>query len=515
MPNLIQENQNNNNKKIDPSVYQLNPKKRKSSRWWWSTLILLFIVIVIGLGFLTKIVLAINSTNSQTGEKIGFFEQIKHLLINPEKEIKGESDDRLNMLLIGIGGAGHPGSYLADTIIVASLKPSTKEVAFISIPRDLYVEIPDYGWRKINNAFAFGHGPDYPGGGEALLKEIVEDVTGLPIHYYARLDFEGFRKAIDDVGGIDIYVENSFTDYEYPDYNYGYQTISFKKGWEHMSGERALQFVRSRHGTSGEGSDFARSKRQQKVLFAVKERIFSINTFINPASIISALDNLGNHNRTDLEAWEILKLSKIVQDTAQDKIITQVLETGANGQLVSDTTLDGAYILRPKVGNFSEIQYLAKNIFNASIITREKARIEIQNSTAETGLATKTADRLKTMKYNIINVGNAETEDAFEKTTIYDLSNGTKPYTIISLKNTLKASVSSNLPAFMTPTNPNYKALTSPPANVNINANESDIDILIIIGNDMVTTTQLSARLSSSPPSLSLYQILMMSLKKV
>jgi len=283
MPNLIQENQNNNNKKIDPSVYQLNPKKRKSSRWWWSTLILLFIVIVIGLGFLTKIVLAINSTNSQTGEKIGFFEQIKHLLINPEKEIKGESDDRLNMLLIGIGGAGHPGSYLADTIIVASLKPSTKEVAFISIPRDLYVEIPDYGWRKINNAFAFGHGPDYPGGGEALLKEIVEDVTGLPIHYYARLDFEGFRKAIDDVGGIDIYVENSFTDYEYPDYNYGYQTISFKKGWEHMSGERALQFVRSRHGTSGEGSDFARSKRQQKVLFAVKERIFSINTFINPA----------------------------------------------------------------------------------------------------------------------------------------------------------------------------------------------------------------------------------------
>jgi len=503
MPNLVQKKQDNIiSKKIDPSVYRVNPQKRKSSRWWWPTLILLFVVILIGFGFLTKIVLAINSTNAQTGEKVGFFEQIKHLLMNPEKEIRGEGDDRLNILLIGIGGAGHPGSYLADTIIVASLKPSSQEVAFMSIPRDLYVEIPDYGYRKINNALAFGYESDYPGGGEALLTEVVEEVIGLPIHYYARLDFEGFRKAIDDINGIDIYVDNSFTDYEYPDYNYGYQTVSFKEGWARMSGEKALQFVRSRHGNNGEGSDFARSKRQQKVLFAVKEKFLSLNTIINPASIISALDNLGNHNKTNLEIWEIVKLSKIIKDINQDNIITQVLETGANGQLVSDITLDGAYILLPKAGDFSEIQYLAKNLFNVSFITREKARIEIQNSTDEAGLANKTADRLKGMKYNVVNVANADTNESFDKTTIYDLSGGSKPYTIISLKNILPGTVSSNLPAFMNPTNPNYQALTAPPVNVNINTDESEIDILIIIGNDLSATTQISMR--RQPPLLTL-----------
>ena len=492
MPNLLNET---SQKKIDYNVYQTEPaKKKKSKILWRSTIVLFLVIVLISLGFVTKIVLAINSTNTESDKKIGLFEQIKHLLINPDKQLSGEGSDRINILLMGIGGPGHQGAYLADTIIVVSLKPSTDEVATISIPRDLYVEIPGFGWRKINNALAFGKEADYPGGGEALLTKVVAQVTGLPIHYYGRIDFAGFRKVIDDLGGIDVYIENSFIDYEYPDYNYGYQTISFTKGWEHMSGERALQFARSRHGTNGEGSDFARSKRQQKILLAIKDEFFSLNTLINPSSIVLALDDLGNHNKTNMEVWEILKLAKLVQNVRKDQLITQVLDTSPQGPLYADTTLDGAYILRPKAGDYSEIQYLAKNIFNTSFITQENARIEIQNSTNEVGLATQTAERLTGMKYNIIKVGNAQTQEAFPTTTIYDLSGGKNPYTLVSLKNILKADISSGLPAFMTKVDITYQTIAGSNTNLNINASSSDIDILIVSGSDLTTSEQLSVR---------------------
>lgn len=495
MPDLLP---GNNQKKIDASIYSAGQPNRKKSKLLWRSIIVLVVVIVlIGAGFLAKIVLAINSTNSDSQKKVSFFEQIKHLIINPEKQLDGEGSDRINILLAGIGGAGHDGAYLADTIIVVSIKPSTGEVATLSVPRDLYVDIPGYGWRKINNALAFGRESNYPGGGEALLASVVSKIISQPIDYYARVDFAGFRKIIDDIGGIDIYVDNSFADYEYPDYNYGYQTISFTKGWEHMSGERALQFVRSRHGTNGEGSDFARSKRQQKVLMALKDKLFSLNTFTNPSSIVSALSDLGNHNQTNLQLWEILRLAKLVQNIQKDQIITRVLDTGPDGLLINDTTPDGAYILRPKSGNFSEIQYLATNIFNTSRITRENAVIEVQNSTKETGLATRIADQLRGMQYNVVRVGNMQTQEPLARTTIYDLSGGKKPYSLASLKNMLNADVASQLPPFMSDNNINYQSIVAP-SNATAKAATPDVDLLIIVGTDLASPNQLSRRLS--PP---------------
>ena len=498
MPDLLK--QHTESKKVDPNVYQTASKKKKSSLLWRSVIGLLLVIILIGIGFLTKTVLAINSTNDASGEKIGFFEQIKNLVVNPEDELKGESNDRINILLAGIGGSGHQGAYLADTIIVASLKPSTNDVAMLSIPRDLYVEIPKFGWRKINNAMAFGTTSNYPGGGEALLAEVVEDVTGLPIHYYARIDFAGFRKIIDDFGGLDIYVDQGFTDYQYPDYSFGYQPISFKQGLEHMSGERALQYVRSRHGTNGEGSDFARSKRQQKVLLALKNEILSTSSLINPSGILAALDDLGDHNQTNLQIWELVELSKFIKEINGDNIITEVLETGLDGELYSDTTIDGAYILRPKGDSFAGIQYIAENIFNASRITKEKANIEIQNSTGVAGLASSTAERLEGMHYNITKVGNASLSEELNDTTIYDLSGGSKPYTLISLKNILGASISPTLPTFMLSNQElTYDSIAATNKNINIAASSENIDILVVIGNDLSPNPQLSTTLLLQP----------------
>ncbi|MDD5040607.1 MAG: LCP family protein [Patescibacteria group bacterium] len=479
--------------KVDPSVYHTTKIPKRSSLLWRSTVLLLVIVILIGIGFLAKAVLAINSTNDASGKKIGFFEQIKNLVVNPSDQLDGEKDDRINILLAGIGGAGHDGAYLADTIIVASIKPSTNEVAMLSIPRDLYVEIPGYGSRKINNALAFGQMKDSNGGGEALLAQTVESVIGIPIHYYARLDFEGFRKAIDDLGGVDITVDQSFSDSQYPDYNHGYQPISFTTGEQHMSGERALQYVRSRHGTNGEGSDFARSKRQQKVLLALKNKFFSLNSLVNPARIVSALDDLGDHNRTNLQIWEIVKIAKLAQNITSDSLITQVLETGPEGVLVSDMTEDGAYILRPKSGDFSEIKYLVKNIFSENLIREENASIEVQNGTSVAGLATITAEWLRGMKYTVDKVGNAGVGTTYEKTTIYDLTGGAKPYTLVSLRNLLNATISPTLPPFMTHGDLNYETLTGLDNATNVNPSSEDIDVVIVVGTDRAEDSQNAA----------------------
>ncbi len=492
MPNLLnEESEKKVNTKVDTSVYQTDSKKKKSTKLWWSLIILLVVIIFIGFGFFSKIVMAVNSTNSESGEKVNLFEQIKNLVANPDDYLKGEEDDRINIMLAGIGGAGHEGAYLADTIIVASIKPSTKEVATISIPRDLYVEIGDYGWRKINNALAFGIMNDYPGGGELLLKETVEKVLNIPIHYYARIDFEGFRQAIDDVSGIDVYVDNTFTDYSYPDYNYGYQTISFTQGWTHMDGETALQYARSRHGNNGEGSDFARSERQQKVLFALRDKFISINTIINPNKIITTLEHLGNHNKTNMQIWEMVELGKIVKDIQSDNIINQVLDTGQNGLLKSETTQDGAYILTPTSGDFGEIQSLVANIFETNFIKKENARIEIQNSTKSAGLASETSDKLIGLNYNVVGIGNAEVEEPLTETMIFDLSNGSKPHTIVNLKNLLNAKLSNSLPAFYTEERYTYQDIIAPIKNENINATKEGVDILIVLGADYIKDNTL------------------------
>ncbi|MFZ6036410.1 MAG: LCP family protein [Patescibacteria group bacterium] len=490
MPDLLKPNEKQAQKirKFDPSIYQPSESsgaaprtstRRGSRLLLWSSVSLVVVIIMIGAVFMTRVIAAVNSTNTETGEKVGLFDQIRHLISNPEQQLNGEADDRINILLAGIGGAGHQGAYLADTIILMSIKPSTNDIAMMSIPRDLYVEIPDYGFRKINNALAFGVQSDYPGGGEALLAQVVSDTFDVPVHYFARIDFEGFRKAIDNLGGIDVTIDAAFTDYEYPDYNYGYQVISFKKGIEHMTGERALQFVRSRHGNNGEGSDFARSQRQQKVLFALKNQFFSVNNLINPSSVVSALESLGQHNQTNMEIWEIVRLAKMSEPVQKSDIITITLDTSEEGYLYSDHTLDGAYILRPTAGDFTEIQLRLATIFDTSNISREHARIEVQNGTTTEGLATQTADLLRQEHFNVVQVGNVDSENEVSTTTIYDLSNGTKPYTLASLKNLLNARIAPATPAAATN--------TGIPTAVDDSA-----DILIIIGADYIQPSQLT-----------------------
>lgn len=214
------------------------------------------------------------------------------------------SEGRTNLLLLGMGGGLHEGSDLTDTIVILSIRTSDRKLSLISIPRDFWSEnLKD----KINTAYHYGEAQK-PGKGLELAKTEVEAVTGLPIHYSIIIDFSGFKKVIDTLGGINVQVMTTFTDTQYPiegrendlcngdpDFACRYQTVTFIRGVDHMNGERALMYVRSRHADGEEGTDFARSRRQQEVIAALQKKISDYHNwwlFLSNISWYKALDEM-------------------------------------------------------------------------------------------------------------------------------------------------------------------------------------------------------------------------------
>lgn len=355
--------------------------------------------------------------------------------------LKGEGDGRINILLLGYGGSGHDGAYLTDSIEVVSIDPVNKKMAMLSIPRDLYVSMknPNYSGR-INAVYGLGKpvSPKSNYNGADLIKQKVGDILDLPIHYYASMDFSGFKKAIDAIGGIDLTVDNSFTDYSYPaDKGDGYLSPQrFKAGPQHMDGTTSLIFARSRHAAGSEGSDFARSLRQQKVIAAFKEKLMSNGTLVNPKKMASLVNILSSSVKTDFQANELKELASLIKDVDTKNIATAVIDNSADGPLESFTGTDGASLLRPKAGTFdySEIQKIAHQIFTDPNLKNENAKIEVVNGTRTSGLAAKLSETLKSYNYNIVSVINGK---ATAKTTIFDYSNGSKPITLEFLEKRL------------------------------------------------------------------------------
>lgn len=372
-------------------------------------------------------------------------EQLGIILGNDDRPLAGEAEDRINILLLGIGGDGHDGGTLTDSIMVASVKPSTKEVALLSLPRDLVVKIyddenPNY-WegRKINYAYSLG--------GMDLAEEKVGEVTGLTMHYSVLVDFSGFKQIIDDIDGVDIDVDQSFnglygaqelsipcpTSQLYYLEDGAYCAVPFERGQQHMDGETALIYSRIRKLSPGsrgsdEGSDFARAQRQQKVLESFKEKLFSAGTLFNPARVNNVLTSVGDHLETNAELWEIYKLMQLAEGVNNESIISRVVDDSENGLVYSKIyEPTGAYVLVPQAGeyNFSEIHALAEHIFENVETVKEDATVQVLNGTSRNGLAAQTAEKLRTYDIDVINVGNAP-DETYTKTVIYDLSYGTK-----------------------------------------------------------------------------------------
>lgn len=279
-----------------------------------------------------------------------------------------KAGERINVLLLGFGGAGHDGGYLTDTLQVMSFEPKSGTVTLISVPRDLWIQVPQYQgrggyWGRINEAYAVGMGQvdrsemnvpyaKHDAGGQLAMKA-VSQVLGIPIDYWISLDFVGFRRFIDAIGGVDVNVERAFTDTEYPnndDANIdpSYRTVHFDAGLQHMDGETAITFARSRHAPE-DGSDFGRSRRQQLLMSAVKEKVVSVETIPKLFGIFNALEG---HLRMSFSFTEAKDLLGWGQEQARAKRQFAIKTGGldANNLLNGATSSGGASILLPRAG---------------------------------------------------------------------------------------------------------------------------------------------------------------------
>ncbi|MCA9371326.1 LCP family protein [Candidatus Woesebacteria bacterium] len=305
-----------------------------------------------------------------------------------------------NFLLLGYGGGNHAGAFLTDTIMLAHVDTKKKKILLISIPRDIWVEVPtkdDTFHSKINAVYQMGLFPEnYPAldpkfhsnsNPSGYINYVVKNLAGLEVDGYVAVDFEGFVQTVGELGGIDVAVEKEFYDYEYPitgkeddvcdlegdqleealriattssvleAFPCRFETLHFVAGTTHMDGEEALKFARSRHSLQ-DGGDFNRTRRQQLVLEAMKEKVLQIG-FI--PKIIPLLDQLETHISTDIPLADLQSLLLEARNAKQYSVETFVV---GEDYLSSDYSNEGQYITIPKVGldDWSEVKLVIHQI---------------------------------------------------------------------------------------------------------------------------------------------------------
>ncbi len=433
-----------------------------------SALALTILAVVLG-GFLVfKGIFKMNKVFKGGGSAAALEGEVKPELL------KGEGDGRVNILLLGKGGPGHAGADLTDTIIVASIDPVNKTSHLVSIPRDLWVTVSGYGSTKINAVYsnaktrALNNNPkDKKGAEEAgvhAAQKMISDVLGIPIHYYGMIDFQGFKQAVDVVGGVDIDVPKDLAVQEHlwdstTGKNY---FLNVGPGMQHFDSTKALYFARSRH-TSLRG-DFTRAERQRLFISALSHKILSAGTYANPLKISQLMDAFGNHFTTDLSRDNALRLFEITKDIDMTKLKSVGLADPPNNFVRTDN-INGLSVVRPTagLGNYSQIQNYIRNTLKDPYIAKENPRVAVLNGTATAGLATKKANELKSFGYNVTVIDDAPTQD-YAKSVFIDLTGGQKPFSRSYLEKRI-----------------GVKAVTSVP---DPKIQTTDIDFVIIIGLD-------------------------------
>ncbi|MBN1888784.1 MAG: LCP family protein [Thermoflexales bacterium] len=316
-----------------------------------------------------------------------------------------EGKERVNILLIGIDQRGQEaGPWRTDTLIVLSVDPVSKSAGMLSIPRDLWVEIPGYDQNRINTAYVLGETNKYPGGGPALAKKTVQYNLGEPIHYFIQLNFTAVEQLVDVIGGVDMYVEREIDDPLYPDNAYGYDPLYIPAGWQHMDGKLALKYARSRHGSS----DFDRARRQQQLLLVVRAKVARLDTL---GSLLpkagEIVSTLGNTVRSDLTLDQVVRLAQLAAEIDSGRIRSAVVDSTMTRNW---TTPKGAQVLVPDRERMAVLHTL---IFSPpeEQAGGEAAQILLQNGTAVPGLATQCAERLRQQGFQVANVTNAPRQD--------------------------------------------------------------------------------------------------------
>ncbi len=331
---------------------------------------------------------------------------------------------RVTVLLIGLDyrdWQSGEGASRSDTMILLTLDPLTKTAGMLSIPRDMWVAIPGFQHGKINTAYYLGEAYQLPGGGPGLAVKTVEQFLGVPINYYAQIDFGAFVKFIDELGGVKIDVPNKITVDLLGSGSSTKKTL--QPGVQVLPGEWALAYARNRY---TEGGDFDRAKRQQQVILGIRDRILSLDmlpTLIQKAP--SLYQQLSSGVHTNLTLDQVAKLALLAKDVPADSIKQGVL---GEKYVLFGTSPDGLSIVIPLP---DKIHTLRDEIFatsgslspqtpgdNTARMQAEAATVAVYNGSGSGDLDSRTADLLRGQGMNVVTTGTANQH--YANTTVVD-----------------------------------------------------------------------------------------------
>lgn len=369
-------------------------------------------------------------------------------------KLKGEDVGRVNILVAGNSAddAGHNGGRLTDSIMVLSLDTKNKTAYMMSIPRDLWVDIPGYGHAKINEAYVDGEDDKfnqdgYFPGGMGLLQKVVEENFDINMNYYALVNYTALKDMVDAVGGIDYTVKSVDKRGLYDpsiDWTTHGPLVRLSNGTHHLTGQQALDLSRARGDAYGSygfpAADFDRTNNQRQELVALKSKVTSTGVLANPAKLSSIFDAIGNNVKTDFTLGEVRRAYDLSKDVSGIQSIGLNNVHGKN-LLTSYATPLGQSALIPAAGidDFSDIQAAIKQLTSTNPITREGASVVVLNATDTTGVAAKAAKALKAKGIIVTDTGDATTSQA--TSTIIDVSGGKMP----STKNLLQSLYGTNV----------------------------------------------------------------------
>ncbi|MFZ1720587.1 MAG: LCP family protein [Candidatus Moraniibacteriota bacterium] len=355
--------------------------------------------------------------------------------------LRGEKEGRINILLLGRAGTSHSGKDLTDTIALLSIDTVNYQAGLLSIPRDLYAPIGGTNsFTKINSIYQYGLRED---GDSEAIEKTASFITGVPIHYTIIVDFDGFEKIVDAIGGVTIHNARDIRDTLYPGKNYSYETFELKAGWHTLDGKTALKYVRERH-DDPEG-DFGRAKRQQEVLQALHDKALDPTLFGNIFTIERLLTALGESVRTDIATREIESFLSLGKKVDSQNISTTVVDAWKKESLLRvdhiDTPSGAAFVLVPRSGTWEEVRDLAGNLLHLSAKQDREERIRTENARiliASNQNRAKNARVLQTFLEESLHIASVRTtilpkNQVEEKSFIAEKENLATPYALDAL----------------------------------------------------------------------------------
>ncbi len=361
--------------------------------------------------------------------------------------LKGENTGRVNILLAGDSAddAGHAGGVLTDSILVLSIDTQNHSVFLLSIPRDLWVDIPGYGWQKINaaNNNLGTNFPGYPKNGMGQLEHVVTTDLGIPIDYYALSNYGAFKDAVNAVGGVNVNIQSPDPRGLYD----AYTNLNLSNGPHVLNGQQALNLARARgDGSAGDisygfpDSDFDRTQHQRQLFTAITEKAKSLGFLSNPVRISNLMNAFSNNVSTDLSLQNVLRLVQITKGinltSIQSFAYCATLTPSCTTPILTTYTdpSSGVQSLIPKagIGNYGQLEQYYQRLSSNNPVVKEGASVVILNASNVTGLAKQQQPILQADGFNVAAI--ADANSGHPSTMIVDNSNGSAPNSLKMLQ---------------------------------------------------------------------------------